>query len=144
MTHQELKDYLKGEYGGYALFEPENYDKGIIGVTDNGNVVYSYERLAEMLILEEDMTYEDAIEWLDYNTVRTIPYMGEFKPVMLMEFPDCDDDYLVGADTNGAPIYYYDNVPDEPVRHECLEDYMLLEEGETLPDPIIIYPLSVE
>ena len=26
MTHEELKKYLKEEYGGYALFEPEHYD----------------------------------------------------------------------------------------------------------------------
>ena len=89
--------------------------------------------------------YTDAIEWLDYNTIRTIPYMGPLKPVMLMEFPDCDDDYLVGASTDGAPIYSSDNVPEEPVRHECLEDYWLIDDdGEKkLPDPIIMYPLNI-
>lgn len=141
MTHDELKAYLKEKYGGYSMFEPESYDEGIVGITEGGNLIYSYEKLAEMLILHDEMTYEDAIEWLDYNTVRTIPYMGEFQPVMLMEFPDCDDEWLVGADTNGAPIYYYDHVPSEPVKHECLEDYIMLDDGETLPEPIIMYPL---
>jgi hypothetical protein len=60
---------------------------------------------------------------------------------MLMDFPDCDDEWLVGASTEGAPIYSYDNVPEEPVKHECLEDYWLLDDGEILPDPIIMYPL---
>jgi hypothetical protein len=141
MDHEKLKKYLTEEYGGYSLFEPEQYDEGIIGVTENGNVIYSYESLAEMLILHDDMTYEEAIEWLDYNTIRTIPYMGEFKPVILMDFPDCDDEWLVGASTEGAPIYSYDNIPEEPVKHECLEDYWLLDDDGTLPDPIIMYPL---
>ena len=34
--------------------------------------------------MEHDgMTHEDAVEWLDYNTVRSVPYMGEFKPIII-------------------------------------------------------------
>ena len=144
MTHEELKAYLVKEYGDYALFEPEYYDEGIVGITENGNVIYSYELLVEALMLHDGMEYEDAIEWIDYNTIRTIPYMGVFKPIILMDFPDCDDEYLVGASTDGAPIYYFDNIPEEPIRHECLEDYWLIDEDTEdakLPDPIIMYPL---
>ena len=91
MKHEELQEYLTKEYGGYALFEPEHYDEGIIGITENGNVIYSYELLGEALMLHDGMTYEEAIEWLDYNTIRTIPYMGEFKPIIMLDYPDLDD-----------------------------------------------------
>ena len=141
MDHEKLKKYLKEEYGGYALFEPEHYDEGIIGVTENGNVIYSYELLAESLMLHDDWSYEDAIEWLDYNTIRTIPYMGEFQPIILMEFPDCDDEYLLGGSTDGRPIYSYDNVPEDPMRHNTLDDYWLRKDDDYLPEPIILYPL---
>lgn len=141
MTHEELQKYLKEKYGGYALFEPEHYDEGIIGITENGNVIYSYELLAETLMLHDEMSYEDAIEWIDYNTIRTIPYMGEFQPIIMLEYPDCDDDWLIGTDTNGVPIYAYDNVPDKPVRHECLEDYYDWDDENPIPEPVIMYPL---
>lgn len=146
MKHEELQEYLKKEYGGYALFEPEHYDEGIIGITENGNVVYSYGLLAETLMLHDDMSYEDAIEWLDYNTIRTIPYMGEFKPVMLMEFPDCDDDYLLGISTDGEPIYAFDNIPGNQEEHvrKILEEYYLWEDDTPMPEPIIVYPLLNE
>ena len=141
MTHDELKEYLKEKYGGYSLFEPEHYDEGIIGITENGNVIYSYELLAESLMLHDDWSYEDAIEWLDYNTIRTIPYMGEFQPIMLMEFPDCDDEYLLGSSTDGRPIYAYDNVPEDPMKHKVLEDYWLIKDDDYSPEPIIMYPI---
>ena len=85
MEHRELQEYLADRFGGFALFEPEYYDDGIVGVTDEGNVVYSYEKLAEALMEHDGMTYEEAVEWLDYNTVRSVPYMGEFKPIIIYD-----------------------------------------------------------
>ena len=94
-------------------------------------------------MLHDDWSYEDAIEWIDYNTIRTIPYMGEFQPIILMEFPDCDDEYLLGGSTDGRPIYAYDNVPEDPMRHNVLDDYWLRKDDDYLPEPIIMYPLTV-
>lgn len=142
MTHDELKAYLKEKYGGYSLFEPESYDEAIIGVTEDGGVVYSYDKLAEALILHDNMSYEDAIEWLDFNTVRTVPYIHEYQPTILMGFPDCDDEWLIGVDQDGRPVYFYDNIPPEPVKHECLEDYMLLDDDAEIPEPVIVFPLE--
>ena len=31
MSHDELKEYLADRFGGYALFEPESFDDGIVG-----------------------------------------------------------------------------------------------------------------
>jgi len=144
MTHEELKEYLKETYGGYAMFEPEEYDEGIIGITENGNLVYSYDGLAEALILHDGMTYEEAMEWIDYNTIRTIPYMGEFKPVVVIEIPDCEDEWLIGVSSDSEPVYSCEHVPDGPVTHECLADYLVFgdDEEEKIPGPIIVYPIK--
>lgn len=85
MEHGELQEYLVERFGGYALLEPEHYDEGIVGVTDEGNVVYSYEKLAKALMEHDGMTHEEAVEWLDYNTVRSIPYIGEFRPIIIYD-----------------------------------------------------------
>lgn len=85
MEHRELQEYLADRFGGFALFEPEYYDDGIVGVTDEGNVVYSYEKLAGALMEHDGMTHEEAVEWLDYNTVRTVPFMGKFKPIIIYD-----------------------------------------------------------
>jgi hypothetical protein len=32
---------------------------------------------------EEEFTEEEAIEWIDYNTIRALPYMGEKAPIIM-------------------------------------------------------------
>lgn len=34
------------------------------------------------------MTDEEAIEWIDYNTIRAIPYMGEKAPIVMYSLPE--------------------------------------------------------
>lgn len=92
MDIEELKKYLQSNYGGYAIFETPCFNDAIIGISENGNLIYSYEKMVESLAQEyiksssnEDEAYTDAMEFIDYNTIRTIPYMGEFKPIILYE-----------------------------------------------------------
>jgi len=39
--------------------------------------------MVEYLMNTDNMSYEDAVEWIDYNTIRTLPYMGIMKPVIM-------------------------------------------------------------
>ena len=34
------------------------------------------------------MTYEEAVEQIEYNTIRAIPYMGDFPPVIVYDLPE--------------------------------------------------------
>lgn len=34
-----------------------------------------------------DWTEEDAIEWIDFNTLRTVPYMGNKAPIIVFPLP---------------------------------------------------------
>ena len=38
-----------------------------------------------MHVNRDGMTHEEASEFVDYNTVRAIPYMGAQKPVLVYE-----------------------------------------------------------
>ena len=44
---------------------------------DNGNphAVYCYEDLVESFARKNKSTYTEAVDFIDYNTMRTIPYM---------------------------------------------------------------------
>lgn len=83
------------------VLEPASFfDKGIVGVTeDKQHLIYSYQKLTDGNASEEFMkkeadeerTFEDflseACEWLDYNTIRSLPYMdSEFRPIIMIEF----------------------------------------------------------
>lgn len=74
---------LDNDLEGTAYFTGDDYDTAILGYTDDGRIVYSYEKMVEWLVENDNMIPEDAVEWLDYNTIRAIPYMGEKAPIIV-------------------------------------------------------------
>ena len=100
MTNNELKDILydmiqdEDVLNQMIILEGDEFADGAIGITNDYHVVYSYERLVESLAKtykEENQTEADAeleaIEWLDYNTIRSLPYMEKdgLVPVIIFE-----------------------------------------------------------
>lgn len=65
-----------------TLFENPDFASAIIGISEEGRVVYSYPLMVDHLMDKEQMSKEEAIEFIDYNTIRTLPYMGEKRPVI--------------------------------------------------------------
>ena len=43
--------------------------------------IYDYKKCVEILILREEMTHEEAIEWMEYNVVGS--YVGEYTPIFM-------------------------------------------------------------
>jgi hypothetical protein len=81
MTREELCEF---GLESAIVFDSPDFDSAIIGfdmVTDR--VVYDYERMIEHLMETDGMTYEDAIEFIDCNTVRAYPYMGAAAPIIV-------------------------------------------------------------
>lgn len=55
------------------VFENPDYDSAIIGVSHDDRVVYSYARMIEHLVLNDEMDPEEAAEFIDYNTLGALP-----------------------------------------------------------------------
>ena len=59
---------------------PDGYDKAILGLSDNGQLVYSKEIMLELFMEEnKDLSEEDAWEFLEFNTFCA--YVGEQTPI---------------------------------------------------------------
>lgn len=67
------------------ILDNHAYDKSVVGITEDGRLIYSYEKMVEEFAEDEDCSEEEAIEWLDYNTLRAIPYFGEGAPIILYD-----------------------------------------------------------
>lgn len=82
-TIEELREYLT-ELGNNktSFFENPGFVDAIIGITDAGQLIYDYDKMVESLVNEGEMDEEGAIEWINYNTIRTIPYMGSSHPII--------------------------------------------------------------
>ena len=74
---------LENGYEGIKYLMNYSYDDALIGVTSDDRAVYDYELMVEWLIKSEGFTEEEARDWIDYNTLRALPYMGEGAPVIL-------------------------------------------------------------
>lgn len=74
---------LENGYEGIIFLTNYSYDDALIGVTSDERAVYDYEMMVEWLINTEGFTEEEARDWIDYNTLRALSYMGEGAPVIL-------------------------------------------------------------
>ena len=59
------------------------YDSSIIGITTDGRIVYDYDSMVEELMSDEGWSYDDAADWIDYNTIRSLQYFGSNGPIIM-------------------------------------------------------------
>ena len=60
-----------------------NLEGGLIGIAPDGIAEYSYERCVEYLMSQEDWSYLDAIEWMNFNVVPM--HVGPETPRIIFE-----------------------------------------------------------
>ena len=83
---EELCEYLETQGDTETiLFENPSCVKAITGITDSEQLIYDYDLMVAAAMEEEGWNEEDAIEWIEYNTLRSIPYMGTYHPIV--QFP---------------------------------------------------------
>ncbi len=75
-------------YENLMFFENPNFDDAIIGTSHNGRVVYDFDKMVECLAKEDNMTVEEAMDFICYNTIRSIPYMGADAPIVVYPLYD--------------------------------------------------------
>jgi hypothetical protein len=65
-----------------------DYEDAIVGVTTENRVVYSFTKMVEWLMSTENFTYEEAVEWIEYNTIRSLDYYGPKAPIIMYDVED--------------------------------------------------------
>lgn len=79
---------LAAGYEDVVIFENYSYDDALVGVTEDGRAVYDFDKMVRWLVETEDFTDEEAIEWIEYNTIRALPYMGDDAPIIMYPLED--------------------------------------------------------
>ena len=80
MTREEMAE-LNEEL---MFLEPEYFDKAIVGVVANmctNAVCYDRSKIIEILMEEDGMTEEEALEYFDFNIMGS--WVGKYTPVYL-------------------------------------------------------------
>ena len=68
---------------GAIILDNSAFDNSIIGVTLDGRLIYDYDKMIEELIKDDGMSFDEAMEWIDYNTIRALPYAGSGAPIII-------------------------------------------------------------
>lgn len=88
MKQEEIKQFIEDMgYESVLLFESPSYDTAFVGITEDGRAVYEYEKMVEHLVETDNMTEEEAEEFIQYNTIRSLPYY-ENSPVVFNRILD--------------------------------------------------------
>ena len=89
MTYITVEERLReNEYEDVKYLTNFSYDTALIGVSDDNRAVYDFEKMVEWLVETQDFTDEEAIEWIECNTIRALPYMGEDAPIIMYPLMD--------------------------------------------------------
>lgn len=83
MSERAQELLLDNGYDGAEIITYENfsYDSALIGVSSDFRAVYDYDLMVKYLVDTQGFTMEEAMEWIDYNTLGA--HMGENEPIVI-------------------------------------------------------------
>ena len=73
---------LEAGYEDVVILENYSYDDALVGVTEDGRAVYDFDKMAAWLMEKKGMTVFEAIDWIEYNTIRALPYIPDAPIIM--------------------------------------------------------------
>ena len=80
-----VKQYLDENYPEEELLIIDGFDEAFVGVGyqfHKAVTCYDKDKIIELLI-RDDMTFEEALEYFEFNIVRGIAYLGEQAPIII-------------------------------------------------------------
>lgn len=81
--NQDIRDAICDMgYEEAVVFDCPDYDEAIVGVTEEGRVVYDFDMMVNCLRISEGMSEIEAIEFIEYNSIRALPY-AENAPIVM-------------------------------------------------------------
>ncbi len=91
-----VKEWLEDtQFEDILILRNYGYDTAFVGVTTDGYAVYDYNKMVEWLMKKEGWSYEDSVEWIEYNTIRSLPYFEGKAPIII--YP-CDEEITDSED----------------------------------------------
>lgn len=74
---------LEAGYEDVIVFENFSYDDALIGVSEDNRAIYDFDLMVEWLCEKEGFSQEEAVEWIEYNTIRALPYSWGPPPIIM-------------------------------------------------------------
>lgn len=81
MTAEEK--LVENGYEDVIIFSGDSYDDALIGVSSDGRAIYDFDLMVQWLMEKDNLDYTEAVEWIEYNTIRSLPYVGDGAPIVM-------------------------------------------------------------
>ena len=86
-----LRRFVFDAYGSVVFLDGPEFDGGIVGVARTAaeddvlrfRLVYSYAKLVDAIAEANGWSESDAVDWIEFNTMRSLPYMGNGAPIVM-------------------------------------------------------------
>lgn len=78
---------LENGFEDVVIFKNFSYDSALIGVSDDNRAIYDFDLMIDWLVEEHGWTEQESIEWIEYNSIRALPYY-ENSPIIMHRLLD--------------------------------------------------------
>ena len=79
-VNQDIRNKLPSDA---VVFDNHSYDNSIIGTTFDGRAIYDFDKMVTELMNDEGWTEQEAIDWIEFNTLRALPYVENKRPLVV-------------------------------------------------------------
>jgi len=80
-----IDNFGKDEEVAFKLID--GFDGSIIGISNDNRLIYDYKKMIEEFAKDNNCSYFDAEEFIQYNTLRALPYENDkdgMVPIVLV------------------------------------------------------------
>ena len=74
-------------YEDVLIFSNPSYARAFVGISEDNRAIYDFGLMIEYLMLEEGWSDTEAIEFIEQNTLRALPYY-ENSPIVMYRLED--------------------------------------------------------
>ena len=91
MTNKEILELNGYDDNEYVCFTNPSFEGAIIGVTSDDRLVYDYNKMVVSAMKEMNVSEDEAIDWIDYNTIRALVYTHTDRdPIIIYPFEEME------------------------------------------------------
>ena len=76
---------LNAGFEDIIILKNFSYDTALVGISDDRRAIYDFNKMVQWLMRVEGFDETEAIEWIEYNTIRALPYAGAKAPIVAFE-----------------------------------------------------------
>lgn len=76
------------EYEDVIIFSNPSYASAFMGISEDNRAIYDFDLMVEWLMFTEDFNEVEAIEWIETDTIRALPYIGDKAPIIMHRLED--------------------------------------------------------